>query len=1021
MIGDRVLARFVAALGATSLLCLSLIAQAADTLTLGMFSYRPKPVLEARYQPLADYLSSHLGGVKVRLVVLDQAELEREIAQNRIDLLFTNPAHYIRLRTQNTLSGVLATRVSMESGEAVASLGGVIVTRAPEREIRGLADLKHRRIAIPGTSFLGAYQIQAMELQEIGIHLPRDARLVPVGNQDAVVEAVLSGRAQVGFLRTGVLEEIGREGRVDVSRLRVVNPQRLVGFPYAVSTRLYPEWPLVALPWVDPQLTRKISAALLSLEPHHPASMAMGIAGFMPPADYLPVENLARALGLPPFVKPVTTWRDIWQEHRYELLGLLLFALALIVLLNLLMRRNRALARSLDTIELSEKKHRTYIEHSPEGIVVTDRDARVCDVSPSACALLGYGRDELLQLHLFDLVSRQDLERSWTPYQQVSHARALEVELRLCRKDGSERTFALRSIRLPDDKIMSFCTDITARKRVEDAREEARVAAEKLAQTKSQFLANMSHEIRTPINAVLGFARIGARDCPDAAQRSHFQHIAEAGNHLLGVVNDILDYSKVEAGKFQIEASPFRLQTLIDNTRKLMSQTAEFKGLDFSVILPEPLPEWVQGDAQRLLQILTNLLSNACKFTSSGLVQLKVQRVGEQMRFTVTDTGIGMQPAEMERLFKPFEQVDASSTRRFGGTGLGLAISQSLARLMGGEITAHSVPGVGSTFTLALPLPELAPPDMAGHGLAPELPGTDSRCLTGLNILAAEDERFNQMILEDTLVRAGARCTLVDNGLAAVQRVDDPAQHFDLVLMDIQMPEMDGHAATREITARHPHLPIIGLTAHALAEERAKCLASGMVEHLAKPIDPRMLFAAILRVLGRPFPPPEGDAETPPAQGERDGEPLGQTLGKTFSQTFSEPFSETPSEPVNVTENPTETPSAPTGNLIDWPQFEARHEEQPGFAQQLVQALIRSHAGTANTLRQLAAAEDFEALRALAHRLKGLTGQLGVPALQDQAARVEASAKQASPDTAPLAETLAQQMTQLIDELSHHR
>jgi signal transduction histidine kinase/ActR/RegA family two-component response regulator len=376
------------------------------------------------------------------------------------------------------------------------------------------------------------------------------------------------------------------------------------------------------------------------------------------------------------------------------------------------------------------------------------------------------------------------------------------------------------------------------------ALEEANQRWESLAHAKGTFLANMSHEIRTPLNAIIGFARIGIRENANRKSCECDQHILDAAEHLLGVINDVLDFSKIESGKFTVESRPFHLGQVIHNACDLVEESARKKGIvcnkeDCTDITPLGL--WVKGDGMRVQQILTNLLSNAVKFTTRGEVRLRVAREGEQTYFSVIDTGIGMTAAELAHIFVPFEQANATTSRRFGGTGLGLAISQNLANLMGGEITVESTPNVGSTFTLCLPLPAT---ETLPEILKPEAHGPR---LAGLRVLAAEDVEVNRIILEDILSLEGADVIFVEDGAEAVHACTTQANRFDVVLMDIEMPVMNGYEATQRIHAAYPDLPVIGLTAHALEASREQGLQAGMACHVTKPYQPEELVAAILR------------------------------------------------------------------------------------------------------------------------------------------------------------------------------
>ncbi len=448
----------------------------------------------------------------------------------------------------------------------------------------------------------------------------------------------------------------------------------------------------------------------------------------------------------------------------------------------------------------------------------------------------------------------------------------VDVERPYWRADGSEFWGRLVGDRFHDEQgarlgLIGMIDDISQRRRAEadlalhqlhlEERvvertvelEQARQQAERLSRVKSEFLANMSHEIRTPLNGVLGMAHIGYRgSAADAKARQTFGKILSSGQLLLGIINDILDFSKIEAGMLKIEATPLELGALLAESLELMQEKASGKGLTLRLEKSAELPESCLGDALRLRQVLMNLLSNAIKFTEAGEVVLAAQLDGDILVLCVVDTGIGMSAEQIERIFNPFEQGDSSTTRKFGGTGLGLTITHRLVKLMGGEIHVRSTPGSGSTFEVRLPY--VAP----GHSSPATPPSTiadgapAALRLAGLTLLVVEDNEINQLVLEGSLVEDGARVVLVGNGLEAVERVmRDGAYAYDLVLMDIQMPVMNGHEAARKIHEWVPDLPIVGQTAHALSEERDACLASGMVEHLSKPIDPELLIEVVLR------------------------------------------------------------------------------------------------------------------------------------------------------------------------------
>ncbi|WP_290871341.1 CheR family methyltransferase [Aquabacterium sp.] len=408
-------------------------------------------------------------------------------------------------------------------------------------------------------------------------------------------------------------------------------------------------------------------------------------------------------------------------------------------------------------------------------------------------------------------------------------------------KDGRRLavSVALSPIRDGDGHIVGIskiARDISERQAIEQARQAEAVAAA-ASRAKSEFLANMSHEIRTPLNAVLGLAQLAQRQHANAPVADTFAHIVEAGQHLLGVINDVLDFSKIEAGKLELHIGRVDVTELLDKALGIVSEAARSKGLLLRVSRDPALAEAYSGDPTRLAQLLINLLTNAVKFTDAGRVELTLSAHEAGLAITVSDTGQGMSEDMLERLFRPFEQGDASSTRRVGGTGLGLSICKRLVELMKGRIQVHSAVGQGSRFEVWLPLRALVSRTLDHREAMPEgEPGTGR--LQGLRVLVAEDHPVNQMVLEQLLAVEGAEMTLVANGALAVEAVRAHAHahdHFDLVLCDIEMPVMDGYEATRQIRALVPLLPVVGLTAHAFEDARRRGEDAGMVGYVSKP------------------------------------------------------------------------------------------------------------------------------------------------------------------------------------------
>lgn len=439
---------------------------------------------------------------------------------------------------------------------------------------------------------------------------------------------------------------------------------------------------------------------------------------------------------------------------------------------------------------------------------------------------------------------RQRVQSIWED--QVSRGLDRQADYRLNRSDklvwvtGSMRT--TYSAEGETERILGVLQNITGRKLAELRADEANDA-------KSAFLATMSHEIRTPLNGVLGMVQAMAANELPAVQRERLDVIRQSGESLLAILNDILDLSKIEAGKLDLEEIDFDLGEVAHGAHSTFTALANKKGLSFSLNMDGASGVY-RGDPTRLRQIIYNLVSNALKFTEKGEIRVDASRQGAELRLRVTDTGIGIPADKVATLFSKFAQVDASTTRRFGGTGLGLSICRQLAELMGGTLELETELGRGSIFTVTLPLPRVGDQMLAVAIKAPET--QDRPRLGTVRVLAAEDNAVNQLVLRTLLLQIGLEPVVVPDGLQAVAAWEH--EPWDVILMDVQMPQMDGIAATRAIRAREletgrPRVPIIALTANAMSHQRSEYEAAGMDAFVSKPISINCLFEALERAL----------------------------------------------------------------------------------------------------------------------------------------------------------------------------
>lgn len=576
-----------------------------------------------------------------------------------------------------------------------------------------------------------------------------------------------------------------------------------------------------------------------------------------------------------------------WEPVILHVLAAVLVALTLlcatIVLVHRWMYQNRLvtaeLSRRDEALRQSEKRLQTIVDNSDAVIHMKDLAGRY---------LLANRR--FRELALREVVGRSAHELFPEEFARIWAANDQRV-IRSGQGDqfdepipvaGGVRTYLSAKFPLFDESgaISAICavsTDITDRKRAEDEIQElnrtleqrvhertaeleaAKEAAEAANRTKSEFLATMSHEIRTPIHTIIGATDLALQTGPDARQQGYLANVNAAATALLGVINDILDFSKIEAGKMQIEQVRFDPRDVLARLEAMIGLRARAKCLRFVVRAAPEVPRAVVGDPMRVGQILLNLVDNAVKFTARGEVSVELGCEPGQahtLRFIVADTGVGITPDNVERVFEPFCQADQSSTQRHGGTGLGLAISKKLTEAMGGSIALHSTPGAGSRFLVRLPFGcplRATPADTLPVAAAPA--STAERSLRGVRVLIAEDNEINRRMTLEILEAQGVVCATAADGVQALAMALAPTASYDLVLMDVRMPDMDGIEAARRIRAAGlARLPIVAMTAHAMDQDVQHCIAAGMDAHLAKPFHPHQLLAAIASHTGRHAP-----------------------------------------------------------------------------------------------------------------------------------------------------------------------
>ena len=610
----------------------------------------------------------------------------------------------------------------------------------------------------------------------------------------------------------------------------------------------------------------------------------------------------------------------------------------------------------------------SLLESTHEGFWFVDLDGKTTDVNPAMCRILDRPREEIIGKTIFDFVDA-DNERIF--HEQLAKRKTGESgghEITLRRPDGSNipcLNNATPLLTSEGEKIGSvgIWADITGIMETQRVLEIAKERADESSKAKSEFLATMSHEIRTPMNGVIGMANLLIRTRLDSKQQHFAERIKRSGEALLDLLNDILDISKIEAGRVELDIADFELPRLLLEVDSLMQSKARGKGLEYVTDIAPATPMLFKGDFGRIKQILFNLIGNlignAVKFTASGHIEISVshRRLGGdfcRLRFEVSDAGIGIEEDKLDKVFEKFAQADASTTRKYGGTGLGLAICRDLVQLMGGEIGVESEPGKGSTFwfNLTCEISRTEDTAVASRDVVPASPAKNAAARS-FRILLAEDNPVNQEVAVAVLEDGGHEVTVVENGSDAVTEVQNAS--YDIVLMDMQMPVMDGITATmaiRGLTRDVSRIPIVALTANAMVGDREKYLVSGMNDYVSKPFDPDELPATIHHRV--------------------DGVAVGD-------------------EPVLVKETAEAGDDAGAGAL-DPSIVEPLRNAKPEFWKRLVGVYMDATPDNLKKLEHALAEADCAAARMVAHTMKSSSANMGAMRLSDLCRQLEVAA-----------------------------
>ena len=970
--------------------------QQNKVLRIGVLAFRGMEQAYKMWLPTADYLSDAVAGSTFSIIPLTLDNIAEAIKSGRVDFVLTNPASYAGLEITYGISRI-ATLRNHRAGGSYTRFGALILTRADRDDIQTLADLKNKTFMAVHKNAFGGWWMAWREFLNVGIDPFKDLKNIEfVGfPQDKIIRAIGSGRVDAGTVRTDLLERLAMDGRVDINDFKILNQKYSEQFPFVHSTMLYPEWPFAVVKHTSEKLAHKVAIALLNMKSNSEAAVSAKSEGWTVPLDYQSVHDLMKYLSVGPYVnQSKVSFSVVLRQYWKWIVTVAVFLVFLFSLVFYMLRLNSKLKLSQQESLSQEQRIRSlYDVASKPGFTF---DQQITEVLQTGCVLLGTEIGRLCQIDekqqeniILNVVAPEEsnikagiklpLEKTFCNVTfseekgvSVSNAGKSEWKDSSCyefshleayiatpiyvngKKFGTinysshtARTVPFKETDMDLVRLMGRNVSLILERQI--SQEQilfAKIVAEEANSAKSAFLANMSHEIRTPLTSIIGFGESLLESNQGLSQRqSSTKTIVRSGKHLLQIINDILDLSKVEANRLDIEKSEFSPFQIISEVDSLMQKQARDNSLDFTVDYIFPLPDKIYSEPVRLKQILINLCSNAIKFTEQGSVGLSMKYNADEqcLEFVISDTGIGLTSIQIDKIFNPFTQADSTTTRKYGGTGLGLSLSKQLVELLGGSIEVDSVLGEGSTFCFSIKTGPVHVDQLikSRKDVFTDFPlTTDYRQAIKVegNILLAEDNTDNQALISMYLKSMEAEVKIVSNGKEAIDAVSTGS--FDLILMDMQMPVMDGIEAVTRLRESGYEGAIAALTANAMKEDRLRCMAAGCNDFVTKPINRTDLIAVVAKYLTN------GKVDDNSSQ---DVEFSGSSIESTM--------------------------------LVDDPDFLP-----------LLKGFIENLGVSVTRLTSYAAEKNWVELKLLIHQVKGLGGGYGYPMLTDLAIEIELQA-----------------------------
>jgi len=850
-----------------------------DQVKIGVLAIRGHELCIQKWSPTAEYLTSKIPDKTFVIILLDYDQIYSSVEKGEVDFILANSSFYVELEHWYGANRIATFKNRCLDSFCTKFCGGVFC-KADRSDMRQLNDLKGKTFMATAESSLGGWRMAWRELKENGIDPYKDFKDLKFGGtQDAVVYAVRDGKVDAGTVRADTFMKMHTEGKIDITNFYVLPPEpvREEGVcpdcaPFPHSTRSYPEWPMAKLKHTPDELAEKVAIALIEMPSDSPAAIAAECGGWTIPLNYQPVHECLRYLKVGPYeYLGKITLSDLVRQYWHLILLIILSFLIMSVFTFVIQKLNKKLKAShvrlqeevdvtnLTAAELEDARAYTrgLIESSLDALVTFDESSIITDVNEQTVKLTGCTREELIGSRFCEYFT--DQEKACLGVKKAfEEGKVTDLELVMKSKTGDKTEVSYNAIVYRYEKgqvrgVFAAARDISESKRIEKELKKAKEAAETATQTKSEFLANMSHEIRTPMNGIIAATDLVFSEELSPKVKNYMKIIHSSAYSLLGIINDILDFSKIEADKLKLEKRPFWLDDVLYGVMDIFLHNVVEKRIEIVVDIDTETPKALIGDSLRLQQILKNLVDNAIKFTDRGGVILVGVKIFKEsldqimLKFFVKDTGVGIAPEDLPKLFKTFSQADASTTRKYKGTGLGLCICKQLVNMLGGNIWVESEVGKGSVFTFTASFGRqiaerkrklIVPPD-----------------IQGLNVLVVDDCAVSRELMQKMLESFDFRVESVSSGeesLNILKENQTRKEPFELVMIDWLMIGLDGIETSRRIRMELKlTIPIILMTAFGKENERLDAERVGINYFLTKPIYQSELFNAIMDAFGK--------------------------------------------------------------------------------------------------------------------------------------------------------------------------